>query len=400
MVAYPIWQTSVSAAHNAPPSSEIRSAHGGPWTNLAPSTRVGTRMGEGFTYAAMTPGYEIVFGGYAGTAVQGDVWYYGLSGTIAGTWGQMCPSGGALSCSPPNSNTIVAPSPRWGAVFTFVDSSALLFGGCSKAPSSGGGCSAVLGDTWEWAVNWTTGGLPSGYWLELAPAGAACPAPRYDASATAQNPNGANGPTVAAIFGGLNVAGSALGDTWAINNPLGLSPFPSCASRGPWIQQSGISPPASYGGQMSYDEDVDNLALGSSVFFGGSASLSAGPSYTATWDLSCVWTRTAPWSCSWTQLSPSSVPQGRALGGMAWDPSFASGEVIMYGGHDPTGTGTYYHDTWVFSLSTTTWANRTTSTYPGSRQLVGFASDPYNVMTYVIGGWNPNNTVLSDFWEY
>ena len=373
---------------------------GGPWTMLAPSTSVGPRMGEGFTYAAMNPGYEIIFGGYNGTAVKGDVWYYGLSGTIKGTWGQMCPTGGAPSCSPKNSGTIVAPSPRWGAVFDFVDSAALLFGGCLVVPTTRGGCSSVAGDTWAWISNWTNG-LPSGYWEELAPSGAACPAPRYDASSTAQNPNGANGPTVAAIFGGLNsTPGAVLADTWAISNPLGVTPVTSCASGGPWVRQTGVSPPASYGGQMSYDEDVDNTNLGSSVYFGGSQSLTSGPSFKATWDLSCTWSLSPPWSCGWSQLSPSSSPPGRALGGMAWNPSSASGEVILYGGFDPTGTGTYYHDTWTYSVLTNAWTNLTTSTNPGSRQLMGFASDDYNLETYVLCGWGPSNSVLSDFWEY
>lgn len=382
-------------------SSGIRTLNGGPWTLLAGSTPISARMGMGFTYAAMNPGYEIVFGGYIGTAVTGDVWYYGLSGSIKGTWGLMCPSGGALSCSPKGSTTAVAPAPRWGAVFEFVDSSALLFGGCLMSPSSHGGCNAVAvaGDTWVWITNWTSAGSPAGFWEELAPPGAACPAPRYDASATAQNPYGGNGPTIAAIFGGLSPAGSALGDTWGINNPLGVTPVSSCATRGPWVQQAGIGPPSSYGGQMSYDEDVDYPTLGTSVFFGGSLSLSSGPSNTATWLLSCPWSGTS-WSCSWTQLSPTSAPLGRALGGMAWDPSIPSGEVLMYGGFDPTGTGTYYSDTWTFSVSSTTWTHPTTSTNPGPRQLIGFASDYYNRETYVLCGWGSSNNVLSDLWEY
>jgi hypothetical protein len=378
-------------AATVPTGSSAKAFSTGPWTKLSPAATPGPRIGEGMTYAAMNPAYIVVFGGDTGgprPAVLGDVWYYIPGATGAGTWGLMCPTGGNAGCT---TTGVGAPVARWGMAFVEVDSYVMMFGGCAANPTAAGTCPAVsvLGDTWFWSEGVSSTGTPDGVWVPISTAGSYCPAPRYEMSATAQNPNAVSGPTLSSIFGGLNSAGAALGDTWALPN----APTGSCSSSTthPWTQWTGAGPSARFGAQESYDTDVDNLGLGESVLYGGSASTTSASS-TQTWIWLCTWT-----GCTWTQAFPVLSPAGRGLGGMAWDTASAGGEVILYGGYNP-GTTTWYGDTWVYTPAVNAWANPAT-TGPGARDLFGFASDPSFNYAYLHAG-QTSTAVQQDLWDY
>jgi hypothetical protein len=391
------------------------------------------------TYVANTPAYELLFGGTNASqgnnpgSVLGDLWYYGLSGSINGTWGLLCPTGGNSACAPYG-----APTPRWGAVFTYVDGWTLLFGGCSSpptfwevaGPSSGsssgeavgnaspatvtqypGNCStpsSILGDTWEWVTSVTSSGIPTGFWQEIAPAGAACPQPRYEASASAQNPFAGNGATLAVMFGGINGSFDALSDTWVITTPRSL--FTSCAKSGPWAKLYFASPPpARFGAQFSYDEDVDDLSLGDYVLFGGASPQAPGglkSPFMDTWTLIC---NGAGVGCTWFLDNPLVFPEARCFGGLAWDPVSTSGQLLLYGGVGVFNDNLYGCDVqtiagflnlWVYTIGNDTWYNATSGSGPVGRGWFAFASDAVNSETYVLGGWSDGFYAQANFWEY
>jgi hypothetical protein len=346
---------------------------GGQWTQLSPATSPSPRYESGMTYEATT-GYVLLFGGASRTGstwtALGDTWSF-----KAGTWKQIVPSPGvhttggkALPFSSPAArqsftiaysaqslNVVVfggivdgdpiaaTPSPNtqtfgptdtwtytssgWAQVQSEADSEwAQLPGRVGagiaydptaqfKLGSKAGtdGYTVAFGGFTAYGPNaetWVFMSQPSAVWSETfpvtSPSARAYMAMAYDAK---------DGYVL--LFGGMNAAGTALGDTWTFQS-------------GNWTQLSpSTSPSARYGAMMTYDQTDGYILL-----FGGTN----GATY-----FSDTWSFTGG---TWTQVPNTSggpVPSARAFGGIGWDSS--ESYTVLFGG--TTGSAAL-NDTWKY----------------------------------------------------
>ncbi|HTT34832.1 MAG TPA: hypothetical protein VMH78_03050 [Thermoplasmata archaeon] len=190
-----------------------------------------------------------------------------------------------------------------GFVYDAVDHYALYFGGQRS------GYSGAWNDNQTWAYN--------GSWTNLTATVGRAPSPRAVENSIAYDP--ADGYVL--LFGGKDMAGNGLGDTWTfsggrwtnITSSLTTSPSPRLAAN------------------MAYDPGAGGVLL-----FGGSSSVVFGSAtfYNDTWLFS---------KGAWTQLFPVHAPSPRRDAGMAYDPTEKA--VVLFGG---TNSGTPLGGTWLF----------------------------------------------------
>ena len=182
--------------------------------------------------------------------------------------------------------------------------------------------------------------------------------------------NAANNTVV--LFGGLNSAGAAVGDTWVYNGKT-------------WTQAATTGPAARSGAAITYDQTNGNIVL-----FGGQNGQTY---YQDTW----IWNGTA-----WTQKSPATVPPYRANAGMTFSPLNSS--VVMFGGYQ---INTAYSQNDLWSWNGTNWTNITPGTSPPVRFSSAFAYDAatntivlYGGESIVYNGISFLVSYLSDTWTY
>lgn len=151
------------------------------------------------------------------------------------------------------------------------------------------------------------------------------------------------------LFGGRMSA--VMGDTWLFDP----------ASR-TWTQaatrcKAGTTCPLPRSGHKM----VWSSVLGRIVLFGGEPGGTAGVVYNDVWTFD---------GAAWTKLATIDPPAGRAHFGMAEDPS--TGRIVVFGGVDEE----FLHPdlaTWVLNPSTRAWTRVATSTVPEPKALLGMA---------------------------
>jgi PKD domain/Galactose oxidase, central domain len=172
------------------------------------------------------------------------------------------------------------------------------------------------------------------------------------------------------LFGGLNTAVGALGDTWILRN-------------GTWSNISstaGTPPAARFDASMAYD-----AANGYVVLFGGESA--SGFFLNDTWEFQAG---------RWSQLSPSGpVPAERYEAGMTYDA--AARELVLFGGSD---SSTYFNDTWTFSSGNWTKLSVQGSHAPPSRRLAAFSYDAADNVSVLFGGVTASFTGFNDTWTF
>lgn len=178
------------------------------WTQLSPAGPTApVRVAHGAVYDPIND-RMIVYGGGDGTnfnpsaSVRADVWALSFSGSAAGTWAQLTPTG-------------APPAGRLAPVFVYDsnDQRIVMFGG--DTPSGG------LGDVWELDLSMGPGNEA---WTQLTPAGTAPAARRYAA--------GAYDPVrdTMVMFGGEN--GFDFGDVWELSLAKGSETWTSISPSG------------------------------------------------------------------------------------------------------------------------------------------------------------------------
>jgi predicted phosphodiesterase len=137
---------------------------------------------------------------------------------------------------------------------------------------------------------------------------------------------------------------------------------------------------------MAYDEKADVM-----VMFGGVTG------YQIDYDkwMADTWTYDLNTN-TWTNMSPASNPPPRAYASMAYDNK--SDVIVMFGGWQGY-WGNTYHDTWIYNLTSNTWANVTTSIHPGG-MLFGSMMYDYGNGRILLGGGTNWDIPLNDIWEF
>jgi hypothetical protein len=189
--------------------------NGAMWTQLSPSTSPTARDSAVLAFDASTNAL-VLFGGDDGTTVRNDTWMW--NGT---TWTQLDDS--PLGCT---NNCASSPPGRQLASMASdpADGGTVLFGG-----ETGNNVSSNLNDTWVW--NGTA-------WAQVDdnPAGCtnACASSPPARQAAAMVDDAVPGAGQILLFGGLDVTGSELDDTWTWSPSLSwtqASPSASPRSR-------------------------------------------------------------------------------------------------------------------------------------------------------------------------
>ncbi len=303
------------------------------WTRLLPSGPEPPPRGFHTAIYDSVRDRMIVFGGDDG-APRNDVWALSFDGNP--TWSQLAPTG-------------TPPSPRaWHvAVVDRARNRMIVHGGVAGGTR--------FADTWALSL----GATPA--WTLLATAGSA-PARsshcgRYDAAGDRL-----------VVFSGLDGAGAARGDVWALT--LGATPTWST------LAPSGTPPSARYGASARYD-----ALRGRALFFGGGTGA---PNTNETWALSLTG---AP---AWTLLPAPNPPQGRQFHSATYDPF--GDRLLVFGGS----SGPVLSDTWALSLASPGSAGvpLTSTRRRGHSALL----DTARRRMIVFGG--ENGTQLNDVWEF
>jgi hypothetical protein len=156
------------------------------------------------------------------------------------------------------------------------------------------------------------------------------------------------------------------------------------ASPGPATTVANVastSPGAGWGASMTYDATDGYLLM-----FGGSHNP------VSSWEFL---------HGTWTQLNPTQTPDGRDYPSMAYDP--AIGKVVLFGGHT---LSLYHNDTWEYAhgqwTNVTSTASPTPATTPQGRAFAGMAYDPsYKGGSLILfgGGYYPTFE-LDDTWAF
>ncbi|MBI5359259.1 MAG: hypothetical protein HZA48_01595 [Planctomycetes bacterium] len=158
------------------------------------------------------------------------------------------------------------------------------------------------------------------------------------------------------IFGGIDIAGQALDDTWVYN-----------ITENTWTQLlSSASPSARYGHGMSYIATQDVLIL-----FGGTSDGATMLDDTWYFDIAEV---------SWVQMSPSLSPSARR------DFGFVTGnndEIVLFGGVDSSGAS---DETWSYSYTANAWTEVNAITKPSATEAPAFAYDSSAKRILLFGG--------------
>jgi hypothetical protein len=184
------------------------------------------------------------------------------------------------------------------------------------------------------------------------------------------------------LFSGQDYTGAApLTDTWTWNGSTWTRLHPA-HSPGPLESAA-----------MAYDPTTQQVVL-----FGGISNANTG----GTPILGDTWT----WNGSdWTQQHPASSPPARMLASLAYDG--ASGQLVLFGGQDATGSGVALNDTWIWTGSN--WVQQHPRTAPAlsatlQGQTVTFAhpSMVYNPtmgkLMLTLIGQGANDGTQADYW--
>ena len=166
------------------------------------------------------------------------------------------------------------------------------------------------------------------------------------------------------LFGGVDAAGSFLGDTWAWDGSQ-------------WSQRSLGSggPSARHRHAMAYDS-----ARGQIVLFGGVDEKNGILSETWVWD-----------GKSWAQKITDASPQARFGHAMAYDT--ARRQIVLFGGQ---GTSGMFSDTWTWDG--TTWAQQLTANKPGPRAFHAMAFGLTSAKVVLFGGVSPDGLASDETW--
>ncbi len=266
----------------------------------------------------------VLFGGRtASGALLSDTWVWDGQGFVA------------------RSPTRVPPARRLAAMAWHPQRQrVLLFGGIDST-------GLLLDDLWEWdGVDWTQVGVGPG----------ARPAPRAAAAIAAGTTDGA-----LCLFGGVDAAGQALGDTWRWDGSAWSSPALS------------VAPPARFGHRL-----VGDLARRRLVLFGDRD----GRSDTWEWD-----------GAGWQLVMNPSPPGSRSRHGMCYDA--ARGRVVLHGGTDQLAYA--LDDTWEWNGGS--WLLRSPPTVPAAVVDTALAFDPIRERTLRFGGFH-GITAHDAIWSY
>ena len=169
------------------------------------------------------------------------------------------------------------------------------------------------------------------------------------------------------LFGGLN-GGGYLDDTWAYDYATN-----SWANRNP-----SYHPPARREHALAYDASTGRVVL-----FGGYNS----GNLNDTWAYHYA-------SNSWTNRSPANPPPARYGHALAYDS--AANKVVLFGGYHSG----YLNDTWAYDYSTNTWTNRNPANPPPVRSGQALAYDASAGRVMLFGGYNNSSSYLNDTWMY
>jgi hypothetical protein len=250
------------------------------------------------------------------------------------------------------------PPAREGAALAYdsVRGVTMMFGGCASCPSQ------PEAGTWFW--DGTT-------WAPLTatatPTARSSSALAYDATRDRF-----------VMFGGIDAAGTLLGDTWEFD-----------ATTLSWTQRTPTSsPPARRQHAMAFDAQRSRVVL-----FGGTNSPVDGETLNDTWE----WDGTS-WieACSAPACTP---PHERRGHGLVYD-SFRN-VALLFGGYDNSDVSNpnkYYDDLWSWNGST--WTQVLATSPFGGRAGHGFAFDTVRGVAVLFGGQSATASAHGDTWEW
>lgn len=236
------------------------------------------------------------------------------------------------------------PTPKGELAGTLVYDAAaaeyVYFGGCASACPTN--------------ITWT---FSNDSWHNVT-AGDAAPPARYYASMD-YDPNAGG----VLLFGGVDAAGSDLGDTWLYK-----------ASQWTEVNRTGPSPRA--GAVMAFDPQP---GVNATILAGG---CDVTESFTGCNNQTWSWRP----AVGWTLVAESTGPSPRAFAQSAYDPSSES--VVVFGGFGPCPqTDCDFSDTWQFSGGN--WSPLVvTGATPGARYSGALAYDPAGSDLLLYGGYN------------
>lgn len=293
------------------------------WTDLTanyPNPPAKRAYGDMAYDAAL--GYDVLFGGENGAAVDGDTWNF----TVAHGWHEI------------SSSSSIPARADAGIAYDSTSSEVVLFGGCEGLTP----CPA--GDTWAFS---------GGSWTQDTTG----TAPTAMLSATLSDDPGDGGVL---MFGGCSsfTVLSSTCNTYVSSTYL-------FKAAGGWAPVSSTQvPSARDSSSLAYDP-VD----GYGVMFGG---------YTGSQTLGDTWTFQGG---QWTNITPTLTqsPPPRSAGAMFWDAS--AQEVILYGG---TGTSADLGDTWAFRGGT--WTQLSASGGPSARDGMMWGAPTSSGLSLLFGG--------------
>jgi hypothetical protein len=228
----------------------------------------------------------------------------------------------------------------------------ILFGGMDTN-------GVILNDTWQFDVHG---------WKKLTPTHA--PSPRYRHSLSYDASSG-----TIVLFGGRN-ANVSLGDTWEWNGT-------------DWIAvNTSTGPPARHFHGMAFDS-----SRAVHVLFGGVDAQDFGD----TWEYSANFQ-------SWSLRSTSGPPARRGMQ-LAFDA--AHNQTLLFGGYTAVGTtlaAHYLSDTWVWDGVNATWSLRLPTTVPQGRAVYSLAFDPLRSVVLMQNGEEAfdatHTATVRDSWEW
>jgi hypothetical protein len=303
------------------------------WQIMSPSgTPPGARAFHTATFDSLRD-RMIVFGGIDANIRRNEVWALSFAGNP--TWTQLTPTG-------------TPPAPRSWHAASYDRLRDRILVSCGQ--TSTGFSSEV------WALS--LAGTPA--WTKISPATGG-PGGRY-AHTTVYD--AANDRLV--LFGGLDGAGIARNDVWAL----------SLAGTPAWTQltTAGTPPSARYGAGALFDRVRQRMVL----FGGGTGSPNEND----------AWTLTLGATPTWTKLTPSGPPQGRQFHSVSYDP--IGDRLLAYGGS----SGSILSDTWALPLgSPTAWVPLSGTRRKGHSGIY----DAARGRMVVFGG--DNGVPLNDTWS-
>jgi len=304
------------------------------WTLLAatgPSAREGASIANDGTGV-------LLFGGYNGTTLLNDTWYW--NGT---TW------------TPITTAPTATPAARSNAAIAYNGSKVVLFGGACRFPVATTTC--YLNDSWTWdpvAKAWTS------VQVDTATPGAAQPTRRLGSSLAKDS----SGKLL--LFGGRD-AGGYRNDFYTFTGTN-------------WTLRTGTAPGVRAFASMATD------ASGQVILFGGYDSTAGYLGDTWKWNGS-----------AWSQFSLLAQPSARKMASLSlfYHPNGGTATgLALYGGRDGTGD---MGDTWTWSGYAWTQISAAGPSEPPVRSDAMSAMD--STGSVLLFGGVPGTTQLGDLWR-